>query len=137
MVRRVPRNRNDFDICFHLAGLSRIQPSFTNPFETFKSNMILINTARGGIINEDALYEALKNKKIFGAGVDVFKKEPPIENHKLFSLSNTLLTPHNAALTLECRKRMAVESAENIINFLCDREKLNKNNIINREIFNF
>ena len=48
-------------------------------FETFKSNMILINTARGGIINEDALYEALKNKKIFGAGVDVFEKEPPIE----------------------------------------------------------
>ena len=47
-------------------------------FETFKSNLILINTARGGIINENALYEALKNEKIFGAGVDVFEKEPPI-----------------------------------------------------------
>ena len=103
-------------------------------FEIFKSNMILINTARGGIINEDALYEALKNKKIFGAGVDVFEKEPPIENHKLFSLNNTLLTPHNAALTLECRKRMSVESCENVFNFLTKSKNLNKNNIINLKI---
>ena len=103
-------------------------------FETFKSNLILINTARGGIINEDALYEALKNKKIFGAGVDVFEKEPPIENHKLFSLSNTLLTPHNAALTLECRKRMSVESCENVFDFLTKSKNLNKNNIINLNI---
>ena len=96
--------------------------------------MILINTARGGIINEDALYEALKYKKIFGAGVDVFEKEPPIENHKLFSLSNTLLTPHNAALTLECRKRMSVESCENVFDFLTKGKNLNKNNIINLNI---
>ena len=93
-----------------------------------------INTARGGIINEDALYEALKEKKIFGAGVDVFEKEPPIENHKLFSLSNTLLTPHNAALTLECRKRMSVESCENVFDFLTKSKNLNKNNIINLNI---
>ena len=103
-------------------------------FEIFKSNLILINTARGGIINEDALYEALKHKKIFGAGVDVFEKEPPIENHKLFSLSNTLLTPHNAALTLECRKRMSVESCENVFDFLTESKNLNKNNIINLDI---
>ena len=100
-------------------------------FEIFKSNLILINTARGGIVNEDALYEALKNNKIFGAGVDVFEKEPPIENHKLFSLNNTLLTPHNAALTLECRIRMSVESCENIFYFLTQSKNLNKNNIIN------
>ena len=96
--------------------------------------MILINTARGGIINEDALCDALKNKKIFGAGIDVFEKEPPTENHKLFSLSNTLLTPHNAALTLECRKRMSVESCENIFDFLTKSKNLNKNNIINLNI---
>ena len=100
-------------------------------FQIFKSNLVLINTARGGIINENALYEALKNKKIFGAGVDVFEKEPPIEKHKLFSLNNTLLTPHNAALTLECRKRMSVESCENVFNFLINKKDLVKSNIIN------
>ena len=105
-------------------------------FDIFKSNLILINTARGGIINEEALYKALKNKKIFGAGIDVFEKEPPVENHKLFTLNNTLLTPHNAALTLECRKRMSIESCENIVNFLTESKNLNEGNIINLNIIN-
>ena len=105
-------------------------------FDIFKSNLILINTARGGIINEEALYKALKNKKIFGAGIDVFEKEPPVENHKLFTLNNTLLSPHNAALTLECRKRMSVESCENVVNFLTESKNLNEGNIINLNIIN-
>ena len=96
--------------------------------------MIIVNTARGGIINEDDLYWALKNKKIFGAGIDVFETEPPNVNNPLFTLDNILLTPHNAALTLECRKRMAVETFENIIFYLKDHSKLNKQNIINRKI---
>jgi len=52
-------------------------------------------------------------------------------------LSNALLSPHNAALTLECRKRMAIEAAENIVNFLSNKKKLNLNNIINRKELNF
>ena len=103
-------------------------------FESFKSNLILINTARGGIVNENALFDALKNKKILAAGLDVFETEPPIENHMLFSLQNTLLTPHNSALTLECRKRMATESCENVFNYLTKSENLNKSNIINLNI---
>ena len=105
-------------------------------FAIFKSNLILINTARGGIINEEALYKALKNKKILGAGIDEFEKEPPIKNNKLFTLNNTLLTPHNAALTLECRKRMSVESCENVVNFLTESKSLNEGNIINLNIIN-
>jgi len=105
-------------------------------FDIFKSNLILINTARGGIVNEEALYKALKNKNIFGAGIDVFEREPPIENHKLFTLNNTLLTPHNAALTLECRKRMSIESCENVVNFLTESKSLNEGNIINLNIIN-
>jgi len=105
-------------------------------FNICKSNLILINSARGGIVNEDALYDALKNKKIFAAGLDVFEIEPPINNHKLFSLQNTLLTPHNSALTLECRKRMAIESCENVYNFLTKSKKLNESNIINFNILN-
>ena len=105
-------------------------------FEQMKNNAIIVNTARGGIINEQDLYWALKNKKIYGAGTDVFEIEPPNNNNPLFTLDNILLSPHNAALTLECRKRMAIETVENIIFYLEDHSKLNKQNIINRKIFN-
>ena len=105
-------------------------------FENMKDNSIIVNTARGGIINEQDLYWALKNKKIYGAGTDVFEIEPPNNNNPLFTLDNILLSPHNAALTLECRKRMAIETVENIIFYLEDRSKLNKQNIINRKILN-
>ena len=98
-----------------------------------KETAIVVNTARGGIINEASLVNALQNKNILGAGLDVFEKEPPDENHPLFNLDNVILSPHNAALTIECRKRMAVESAENITFFLLDNKKLNLNNIVNKE----
>ena len=97
-----------------------------------KETAIIVNTARGGIINEESLVKALVNKNILGAGLDVFEKEPPVKDHPLFSLDNIILSPHNAALTLECRKRMAIESAENIIFFLGDKKKLNLANIVNK-----
>ena len=106
----------------------------SNEFKIFKSNLILINTARGGIINEDDLFDALYNNRIFGAGIDVFEQEPPINDHKLFSLENIILTPHNAALTLECRKRMAIECCENVFNFLSKSKNLIESNIINLDI---
>jgi len=106
----------------------------SNEFKIFKSNLILINTARGGIINEDDLFDALSNNRIFGAGIDVFEQEPPINNHKLFSLENIILTPHNAALTLECRKRMAIECCENVFNLLSKSKNLIESNIINLDI---
>ena len=98
-----------------------------------KETAIVVNTARGGIINEASLINEKKKKKILGAGLDVFEKEPPDENHPLFNLDNVILSPHNAALTIECRKRMAIESAENIAFFLLNNKKLNLNNIVNRE----
>ena len=98
-----------------------------------KKKSIVVNTARGGIINEASLVNALQNKKILGAGLDVFEKEPPDENHPLFILDNVILSPHNAALTIECRKRMAIESAENIAFVLLDNKKLNLNNIVNKD----
>jgi len=106
-------------------------------FKLFKKNLILINTARGGIVDEEAMYKALKSKRIFAAGIDVFKEEPPPENHKLFSLDNILLTPHNSALTLECRKRMSVESCMNVFNYLKNIKELNKKNIVNLSNLNF
>ena len=98
-----------------------------------KETAIVVNTARGGIINETSLISSLQNKKILGAGLDVFEKEPPDVNHPFFKLANVILSPHNAALTIECRKRMAIESAENIAFVLLDNKKLNLNNIVNKD----
>ena len=99
-----------------------------------KDNVVIVNTARGGIVEEKYLIKALENKKIFGAALDVFEEEPPREDNRILKLKNTILSPHNAALTLECRKSMAVESAENIVYFLTKKNKLNLNNIVNRKI---
>ena len=121
-------------ISIHLP-LNNNTKNFINEQELsiMKETAIVVNTARGGIINEASLVNALQNKTILGAGLDVFEKEPPDENHPLFNLDNVILSPHNAALTIECRKRMAVESAENIAFFLLNNKKLNLNNIVNRE----
>ena len=105
-------------------------------FKIFKKNTILINTARGGIVDEKALYEALKNNDILGAGLDVYEEEP-LNDSPLFSLNNIILTPHNAALTLECRKRMSIESCMNVFNYLKNKNELNKNNIVNFSNLNF
>ena len=102
-------------------------------FQEMKDSCVIVNTARGGIINEQDLYSALKDKKLRAAGLDVYEQEPPPSNHPLFDLSNVLLTPHNAALTLECRMRMAVEACENVSFYLQNKEKLNLQNIINRK----
>ena len=83
-----------------------------------KKNSVIVNTSRGGIIDENSLYEALNSKLIKGAGMDVFESEPPSSDHPFFNLDNILLTPHNAALTLECRERMSLEASENIANYL-------------------
>lgn len=102
-------------------------------FQRMKNSCIIVNTARGGIINEQDLYDALKENQIRAAGLDVFEQEPPQKDHPLFKLSNILLTPHNAALTLECRKRMAVEVCETVSFYLKNKEKLNFQNIVNRK----
>ena len=103
-------------------------------FKITKPNLILINTSRGEIINEEALYDVLNQNKISGAGLDVYNNEPPLKDNPLFSLSNTVLTPHNSALTLGCRKRMAIETFENILYYLTGDQLLNKKNIINNKI---
>tara|TARA_B100000686_G_C16790294_1_gene978233 strand:- start:2138 stop:3115 length:978 start_codon:yes stop_codon:yes gene_type:complete len=98
-----------------------------------KKNCILVNTSRGGIVDEKALYWALTNNRISSAGLDVFEKEPPDNNNPLLKLDNIVLTPHNAALTLECRKRMAIETCNNIIDYLENKSSLKLENIVNRE----
>ncbi len=101
--------------------------------ELMKKSTVLVNTSRGGIVNENDLYQALKSKKIRGAGMDVFISEPPESNHPFFQLDNILLTPHNAALTLECRRRMSLEASENIFYFLKNMPELNEENLVNKK----
>ncbi|WP_321314077.1 phosphoglycerate dehydrogenase [Halarcobacter sp.] len=79
-----------------------------------KDGVILINCARGGLYNEDALYNNLKSGKIAMAGIDVFKKEPAIDN-KLLDLPNITVTAHLGANTKESQKKIAVQAAENAI----------------------
>jgi len=98
-----------------------------------KKNSILVNTSRGGIVNENDLCIALESKKIQGAGMDVFVSEPPESSHPFFKLDNILLTPHNAALTLECRERMSLEASQNIVFFLNNMSELNVENLVNKK----
>ncbi len=79
-----------------------------------KPSAILINAARGGIVNESDLYQALKNKVIAGAGLDVFENEPPT-NSALLDLENVVLTPHTAAFTFEGMNNMSVGVVEQLI----------------------
>ncbi|WP_407380019.1 phosphoglycerate dehydrogenase [Methanobrevibacter sp.] len=84
-------------------------------FEIMKDGAFITNCARGGIIDEEALYDALKNEKIGGAALDVYEEEPPAEDSKLFELDNIVLTPHIAASTKEAQRDAAIIVADEII----------------------
>lgn len=83
-----------------------------------KPTSYIINTARGGIIDEYALADKLKNGEIAGAALDVFESEPPSADNPLLDLKNAILTPHSAALTKECSSRVAYEAARGISDYL-------------------
>jgi phosphoglycerate dehydrogenase-like enzyme len=71
----------------------------TAQFKLMKPTAVLVNTCRGPVVDEDALYEALKSKTIAGAGLDVMVEEPPKKNHPLFTLPNVTFSPHSAGPT--------------------------------------
>ena len=85
--------------------------------KTMKKNCIIINAARGGIVNETDLDRALNENLIFGAGIDVFEKEPPNDNNPLLKNEKVFLSPHTASFTEECMTRMGIETIQNIIDF--------------------
>lgn len=90
----------------HLIGADEIAKT--------KPTVRLINTARGGIIDEAALVEALKSGRIAAAAIDVFEKEP-ITDHPLFALDNVIVTPHLGASTAEAQERVAVDVAHQVV----------------------
>jgi D-3-phosphoglycerate dehydrogenase len=106
---------------FNAARLKRMKPTAH-----------LINTARGGIVVEAALYDALVSGKLAGAGLDVFEQEPPPSGHSLFELPNVIMAPHVAGVTREAVDRMSEQTARNILSAL-DGEPI-RQNVINQDV---
>jgi D-3-phosphoglycerate dehydrogenase len=112
-------------------------PETINMFNTetlglMKPDAFLVNTARGGIVNEDALYAALTSGKLRGAGLDVLEREPPDASNKLFTLENVMFSPHMAGVTKEANARMAAATIENILSVFDGR--INAANVVNKEV---
>jgi len=97
-----------------------------------KKGAFLINTARGPLVDECALIEALQKKEIAGAGLDVFENEPLEKDSLLHNLDNIIITPHIAATTKEASENMAIAAAENIISILNYKKP---NSILNPEVY--
>ena len=100
-------------------------------FNLMKKSSFIINCARGGILNEEDLHEALTNKKIAGAGLDVFDVEPTPSSNPLFKLNNVILSPHIAGVTIESTVRMATETVQNVLDVLDD--KINQSVVVNNK----
>ena len=101
------------DRTFHLMN--------ADAFSKMKKSAVLINVARGAVVDTDALYEALVNEEIRGAGTDVFEKEPILADNPLATLKETgklQLTPHMAWASIEARERCVEETCKNIAAFI-------------------
>lgn len=97
-------------------------------FEKMKKGVILINCARGGIINEKDLYEAIRSGKVAGAALDVFEKEPAMGN-PLFELEEVICTPHLGASTREAQENVSIAIARQVVDYLRTGEARNAVNI--------
>ena len=100
-----------------------------NMLETIKSSSILVNTARGEIVDEKHLVKILKAHKIAGAGFDVYENEPDV-NPALLKLPNVVLAPHIGSATETARNEMAAIAAKNVIQVLKGRKPITPVNVI-------
>jgi D-3-phosphoglycerate dehydrogenase / 2-oxoglutarate reductase len=115
-----PKNAETIGL-FNAARLSRM-----------KKGAFIVNTARGGIIDEPALYAALKTGQLAGAGLDVFEEEPTSTNNDLLTLDTVIASPHMAGVTVEAVAAMAIVTAQNILSVL-DGDP-NRDHVINKEV---
>jgi D-3-phosphoglycerate dehydrogenase / 2-oxoglutarate reductase len=100
-------------------------------FSSIKRGAIVVNTARGGIVDEAALASALLDGSVVAAGLDVFDEEPPVKDHPLLGFDQVVLSPHIAGLTQQAAERMAVSSVQNVIDFFAGR--LDSDLIVNKD----
>ena len=102
-------------ISLHVPGGEKNQGIISKKeFAMMKKSASLIQVSRGGVVDEEALAEAIKNGQIKGAAVDVFSEEPPKEDNPLLKLEQVILTPHIGSNTVECMDRIALDVAEDV-----------------------
>ncbi len=89
----------------------------TKEFKLMKDGVMIIDCSRGGVVDQEALYEALVSGKVKGAAVDVFEEEPP-KNNKLLTLNNVIATPHMGAQTYEAQLKASIQIAKAVIEAL-------------------
>lgn len=119
-------------ISLHCPLTDQNRKLFSYPqFDLMKPNSILINTARGELVDTDALVDALKNNKITGAGLDTFYPEPPEASSPLWTLDNLVATPHVGANTTDSRNRVGLLALQQIVSIL------NNQPLKSREIANW
>jgi len=109
--------KSDF-ISLHIPFDPAVGPTLGEPeFAKMKDGVRIVNCARGGVVDEAALVEAMNSGKVAGAAVDVFETEPPATDHELFGMANVSLTPHIGAATVEAQARVGQEAASIVIEF--------------------
>jgi D-3-phosphoglycerate dehydrogenase / 2-oxoglutarate reductase len=101
-------------------------------FAAMPSHSVIVNCARGGIIDEAALHAALVGKQIRAAGLDVFEAEPSPADNPLFKLDNVIVSPHIAGVTVESTIRMSTQTAQNVLD--CFDGRLDPEVVVNREV---
>ncbi len=107
-------------ITFHVPGGEQTRHLLNRDrlFNKCRPNLLVINDARGEVVDEFALADALKEKKIGGAGIDVYQVEPPPKDHPLFGLENVVLTPHLGASTDEAQTAVSVDACKAVVAYL-------------------
>jgi D-3-phosphoglycerate dehydrogenase len=97
-----------------------------------KPGAVFVNTARGTLVEEEALAAALRSGHVAGAGLDVFREEPLVPSNPLLGAPNVVMTPHSAAATEQGLRRMGLSCAESIIGFFQGR--LDPDVVVNKEV---
>ena len=108
-------------VSLHMPGSTAGAVIWEEEIGAMKPGAILINAARGGLVDELALDRALREGRLAGAGLDVLKAEPPAPDHPLLANERVLISPHAAGLTAECAQRMAVACVQNVLDHFAGR----------------
>lgn len=128
-VRQIGVEFSDFEILLKTSDFITLHVPLTDTtkniinektFQVMKQGVSIINCARGGLINEEALYQAIKSGKVRGAALDVFEKEPP-EKNPLLTLEQVIATPHLGAATQEAQENVGVSVAQQVVDALLER----------------